>query len=140
MTTNIRPVISRRNRYWISKHRYYELKHFCLQYYEWKKTYSQLDDVCVNGIDSFAIGRKEVHAKSDPVSKYAVLLAHYKTLMSLVEETANETDSEIGKYLFESVTKGCTYEQLRATKEIPCSRDMFYDRYRKFFWLLDKKR
>lgn len=24
--------------------------------------------------------------------------------------------------------------------DIPCSRDMYYDRYRKFFWLLDNAR
>lgn len=32
MATVIRPEISPKNKYWISKHRHYELKHFCLQY------------------------------------------------------------------------------------------------------------
>ena len=39
MGTNIRPEISERNPYWISKHRYYELKHFCLQYNGWASAY-----------------------------------------------------------------------------------------------------
>ena len=39
MSTVIRPEISKKNLYWIPKHRYYELKHFCLQYPEWKKNY-----------------------------------------------------------------------------------------------------
>ena len=30
MSTVIRPEISEKNKYWISKHRYYELKHLCL--------------------------------------------------------------------------------------------------------------
>lgn len=30
MGTDIRATISTKNRYWIEKHRYYELKHFCL--------------------------------------------------------------------------------------------------------------
>ena len=32
MGTQIRPELSEKNLYWIDRHRYYELKHFCLQY------------------------------------------------------------------------------------------------------------
>lgn len=32
MGTNIRPELSNKSPYWIERHRYYELKHFCLQY------------------------------------------------------------------------------------------------------------
>ena len=31
MATMIRPELSEKNPYWIERHRYYELKHFCLQ-------------------------------------------------------------------------------------------------------------
>lgn len=46
-----RKTLSKKNPYHISKHRYYELKHFCLQYHEWtddaNKTliYEALDNV-----------------------------------------------------------------------------------------------
>ena len=43
MSTTIRPEVSEKNKYWIERHRYYELKHFCLQYYIWKRAYSALD-------------------------------------------------------------------------------------------------
>lgn len=33
----IRAEVSESNPYWIEKHRYYELKHFCLQYPTWKR-------------------------------------------------------------------------------------------------------
>ena len=39
MGTVIRPEISEKSKYWIDKHRHYELKHFCLQYPRWKKAY-----------------------------------------------------------------------------------------------------
>ena len=42
MATVIRAELSKNNKYWISKHRYYELKHFCLQYPEWQKEYSNI--------------------------------------------------------------------------------------------------
>ena len=43
MSTLIRPELSKENPYYISKHRYYELTHFCLQYHEWKELYLSLD-------------------------------------------------------------------------------------------------
>lgn len=44
MSTTIRPKISEKNKYYIDKHRYYELKHFCLQYPLWEKQYNELSD------------------------------------------------------------------------------------------------
>ena len=45
MGTKIRPELSKKNKYWIPRHRYYELKHFCLQYPEWKEQYTNLSSV-----------------------------------------------------------------------------------------------
>ena len=44
MATVIRAIISENNKYWIDKHRHYELKHFCLQYPMWKKAYRECLD------------------------------------------------------------------------------------------------
>lgn len=43
MSTAIRPELSKSSKYWIDRHRYYELKHFCLQYPIWKKAAQLLD-------------------------------------------------------------------------------------------------
>ena len=43
MSTVIRPELSKSSKYWIDRHRYYELKHFCLQYPIWKKAAQLLD-------------------------------------------------------------------------------------------------
>ena len=45
MGTTIRSEISKKNEYWIEKHRYYELKHFCMQYPIWKKLIDYIDSV-----------------------------------------------------------------------------------------------
>lgn len=37
-------------------------------------------------------------------------------------------------------TTGMSYDTLRVQTSIPCSRDVYYECYRKFFWLLDKAR
>ena len=51
MGTTIRPELSEKNPYWIEKHRYYELKHFCLQYPIWKKAYLALDGLAKRPTD-----------------------------------------------------------------------------------------
>ena len=43
MSTQIRPEISQKNPYWIPKHRYYELKHFVMQYPAWIAARKGLD-------------------------------------------------------------------------------------------------
>jgi len=43
MGTAVRPEVSDKSEYWVERHRYYELKHFCLQYPIWKKAYEALD-------------------------------------------------------------------------------------------------
>lgn len=42
-----------------------------------------------------------------------------------------------GNYIFKAVTDGVSYVWLNMHTDIPCGKDMFYDRYRRFFWLLD---
>ena len=44
MATVLRSELSSKNKYYIDKHRCYELKHFCLQYPEWERAYAYLDD------------------------------------------------------------------------------------------------
>lgn len=138
MGTDIRPEISKKNRYWISRHRYYELKHFCLQYPEWAKEYSKLresisGDICVGG----GIKSSDVRDKTGEI---AVKLAELDRCMSLVKKLCNEADARLSEFIFMAVTEGKSYAALSSVYEIPCGQDTYYDRYHKFFWLLDKMR
>ena len=54
MATTIRPELSEKNPYWIEKHRYYELKHFCLQYPIWRKAYASLNSFRTDMIERVA--------------------------------------------------------------------------------------
>lgn len=138
MATLIRPEVSIKNKYWISKHRHYELKHFCLQYPAWKKAYTDIIE------SSVALSRlnklPSSNVTSDLTSKYAIEKAYYSERIRLVERTASEADEVLGSYILKAVTEGLSYTYLKARLEIPCSRDMYYDRYRRFFWLLSNSR
>lgn len=137
MSTVIRAELSKNNKYYIDKHRYYELKHFCLQYPMWKKAYNSLA-VSYSSPSEIKIGRDS--DISDPTGRDGFLRAYYKEKIELIEKTAAETDLYLKDYILKAVTEGLSYPYLQTKLQIPCSRDMYYDRYRKFFWLLNDSR
>lgn len=136
MSTLIRPEISKRKETWISKHRYYELKHFCLQYPEWKR---KINDA--NYIRSGSIAKTNSSDQiefKDPVSEAAERICVFQKNIDMVERACFEADTSLKLYLLEALTGGVTYEYLRLVKAIPCSRSSFYKAYRRAFWILDK--
>ena len=138
MATVIRAEISEKNKYWIDKHRHYELKHFCLQYPEWKKAYAEFDNTSMplSMIERVSTS----NMPGDPTAKRAIMKAYYSEKIKMVEKIALETDNCLYKYILRAVTEGLSYTYLKTRLNIPCGRDMYYDRYRKFFWLLSKAR
>lgn len=137
MGTTIRAEVSTKNRYYLDKHRYYELKHFCLQYPEWKKLYSTIDSLSSRPTDGV---RTNTNVHSDPTFKCAELRSIYRVRIEMIEQAAIETDSSLYSYILKAVTEGLSYPKLKARLNIPCSRDAYYDLYRRFFWLLNEKR
>ena len=138
MATAIRPEISEKNKYYITKHRHYELKHFCLQYPSWKREYAALDDPSISS--STAERMPSSNIPGDPTGRAAVNRIFYSDRIKLVERIANEADEFLSKYILRAVTEELSYTYLRNILGIPCSRDTYYDRYRRFFWLLNKER
>ena len=136
MATNIRPEISEKSKYWIDKHRHYELKHFCLQYPGWKRAYADCDRSPVSSLESM----RSTNTPGDPTGKMATRKAFYKERISLIEKIAAEADSALCDYILKAVTEELSYTYLKSRLKIPCGRDMYYDRYRRFFWLLNQAR
>lgn len=97
--------------YELSRNRWKELKHFCLQYPEWRRRYLELYGHPGTG--------------DDPTGEEAAKRADYIWAMSLIETTAADTDKDYSWYIFLAVTgmaKKC--------------RDIPDEYYRRFFWLL----
>ena len=138
MATKIRAEVSLKNKYRIDKHRHYELKHFCLQYPMWKKAYSDFDDV---SIPLSTIERVSTsNLPGDPTAKRALMKAYYSERINLLEKVAMEADRYLGGYILKAVTENLSYTYLKTKLDIPCGKDMYYDRYRRFFWLLSEAR
>lgn len=136
MATTIRPELSGKNKYYVERHRYYELKHFCLQYPMWKKAYIELDGYSKR--PPTRVTRTNTYG--DPTAKCAMTKSFYSERMSMIERAAEQADPELANYILRGVTEELSYNCLKSRLDIPCSKDTYYDRYRRFFWLLDKSR
>lgn len=136
MGTTIRPETSKKNVYWLDKHRHYELRHFCLQYPIWKKEYSMIE-----GLNRPSIERVGSSGMiSNPTAISAELKVYYADRMKMVEDAAVSTNHELARFIFTAVTEGVSYDHLKARLDIPCGKDAYYKLYRRFFWLLSKAR
>lgn len=138
MATVIRPKISRKNKYYIDKHRHYELKHFCLQYPTWKKLHDDALDSCISAAKLERMVYMGI--PSDITAKYALKRTQYAEKIKLIEQIARDADNELYPYILRAVTEGLSFTYLKSVLDIPCGKDMYYDRYRKFFWLLSEAR
>ena len=99
-----------KNEFTLSKHRFYELKHFCLQYPEWKKLYFDADGWS---------------GKGDTTSRDGIKRGDLKTYMELVENCARLTGEDILRFVTEE------------GRSLPI--ELRYA-YRRFFWELSRKR
>lgn len=127
----VRNKISKSNPYYISSEKYLELFHFCLQYDEWKEELNKI---------SLLPSSPEGYLADDPTGEIAVKRALLKNKIELVEQCAKETDKFIGGYILAAVTKRLSYNTLYSKYRIPCGKDYYFERYRRFFYLLAGRR
>ncbi len=130
----VRPLSEK---YKISKHRFFELYHFCLQYNEWKDILkSNTDGVGAIVNDGLPHGNNT----SDSTGNIGTLRAEISQKCEIVEQTAIEAAPEIYKYILKAVTnENVTYHYLSNFMKMPCGKKMYYENRRKFYWLLSKK-
>lgn len=137
MSTKIRDEISKKNKWYVGKYRYMELKYFCRQYPEWKKEIGALYLSYPSlGYSKCPVIRGEL---PDPTFEAAVRVAEIKEKIKMVEMAARLADPVISKFILKGVTEGYSFPYLKTVMEIPCEKDMYYDRYRKFFYILSQK-
>lgn len=138
MGANIRPELSKKNKYWIDKNRFYELKYYCLQYPLWKSAYDILDGIQICSYDLTKVSKTNL--SYDPTGNCVDERSTYFDRMEVVKQAAIKADPYLASYILKAVTEGHSYNYLKTRLDIPCGRDTYYDRYRRFFWLLDQMR
>lgn len=78
--------------------------------------------------------------KGDPTERCAQSRIFFGERMEMVEQAAIEAEPDLYSYLLRGVTEGLSYDALKMKYDIPCCRDVYYAAYRRFFWLLSKRR
>lgn len=132
---NIRSL--NKEKYNISRHKFAEVYHFCMQYNEWKDELKYKTDA----VRSIEITDMPVyHSNGDSTADLACRRAELCRKCELVEQTALEADGDIYQYILKAVTnEGISFNYLKMIMNIPCGKKMYYDRRRKFYWLMSSK-
>jgi len=141
MSTVIRPEVSKKSQYYISKHRYYELRHYCQQYKEWQDCYRFLSQM--NGTVSVIPAEKIFYNRKimwNSFEEKSDAKADFLRAIQLVNNCAKDADEELSDYILLAVTENVSFVKLKTQYNMPCEKDMFYDRFRKFFWLLSQRK
>lgn len=127
--------ISKKNPYWIPRHRYLELKNWCLQYHEWEKEY----DACVYLTSKIPRGEKSSNV-SDPTSKMAVHMSELKKNMDLVNWICEEVAPDFTISLLVAIVNNFSYDDVVMYNPTLPSRAEWYKTRRRFFYILSQKR
>lgn len=124
--------LSKRNKWYLPKHRYYELKHFVMQAPDWEKAIKN---------NQASIAHNYTHVMSglgDITGNTAIRNLTYSDKIRLIKKAAVMSDQYLAIYILKGAINNKSYDYLRTKMNIPCSRGTYYDRYHKFFWILDK--
>lgn len=118
----------------ISKYRYLELKYFALQYSEFKERLIYLES---KNFPERIFPKTKQSGYCDYVPTLASEIFEVRNKIEAIEKAAKLCDQQIGRFILLAVTNDFSFNQMKMQKGLPCERDMFYDRRRKFFKALD---
>lgn len=128
----MRVYVPKSNEYHLDKHRYLELRSFCLQYPAWS--------TCVKdcyGLKAISGGGVRSSSPSNPTAQAAEAADKYRRKMEMVEKAAREADPYLYKWIMLNVTTGSSYDIMcRRGNGPPCGVNQFYRARQKFFYLL----
>lgn len=120
--------------YGISRHRYEELKAFCLQYEEKKCKINR-------GISGMNYdGMPKGTGSGDALERMAMRNVMYQKDCEMIEQAALKASGDIYQYIIKSVTNDLSYEFIEYDEKlgkIPVGKTDFYAIRRKFYYFLD---
>jgi hypothetical protein len=96
---------------YLSYHRFYELKHFCMQYQTWKRVI--------------------LHAGESKIK------TAYANNIDMIEQSADRACGLMAEGILKAVTEGLSYSELKVKMVFNFSPEEYYEAYRRFFWVLN---
>lgn len=128
--------LSKKNKYYLPQTVRYAVIYYARQYQEWEVERKAIENT--SKAISYDGDRVQTSGDSDPTFSASEKAEELANKMKLIEDTVRAADSQIYYYLLLAVGYGLTFDQLKAFG-MPAERDLFYDRRRKFYYMLSKK-
>jgi len=129
--------LSERSKWHVSNERRLELEHFVRQYDDWHRA---ILDLNLYSMAHPTEAQRKAGVATSQTEKVAISLTFYKERINLVNRAAAMTDPMLAKPILFCVMYRLPYDKINAQYDVPCGRDMFYDKVRQFIWTLDKLR
>lgn len=132
--SHIRPTV-KKSQWNLSKHEFYSAYHYALMYEDWKNT--MVDIASIDTPDPEQADMPRGNGTSDTTFVKAVKISSIRDQMRIIEDTVLEADEHLAPWLLKGVTNEYyTYHQLATVDRMPCGRNYYYDKRRKFYYLL----
>jgi hypothetical protein len=109
-----------------------------MQYPIWEKTYEAMNGLLGRPADLTSFGKMK-HI-SNPTERVGIMKAYYSERMDMIRKAAEKANGDLAEYIVRGVTEGLSYDVLKIKMDIPCCKDVYYESYRRFFWILNKMR
>jgi len=126
---------NKKNPYWISKHRYLELKHWCMQYSDWEEecqSYTYLTSKIPEGEKSSEV--------SDSTYQMTIRIGKLKRKMYLIADICKQVAPNYAITLMVAITNNFSYDDVVVYNPSLPSRSDWYKTRRKFFYILSQER
>ena len=128
--------LSKDSKYYLPKETYQMVQHYCRQYRTWEDELSTEPDT--SRAITYDVPRVQTSGDGDPTSETAMGRAEIAKKKKMVDDTIHEVAPEIEEFLKRGVCYGDP-EWILEQDGMPCGKDLYYDRKRKFYWTMAKK-
>jgi len=136
MRESTKGVLSMKNKYYIPKYRYYELKYRCLQYNDWLSRYNELTGwLFAHDTSKIKVDGGEMPDQTYNCVKERMDIRHY---MDQVKHALMPLPMSLQTPIFEAITEGKGWQVMQAKYELVCTRDEYYNAYHLFFYTYDQ--
>lgn len=131
--------LSQRNKYYLPIEARRAMIHFAMRYQEWRNEYDLIGGTGTFNMDGMPHGTNTI----DTTERDGIRRAELAGKMKLIEETVRETTRDGYEWMYEYLLKGVTqaigYTYLREVCNMPCGKNLYYEKTREFYWRLEKK-
>lgn len=129
--------ISKESKYYLSKEAFLQALYFAYRYQEFKDILEEMGD----GSKALSYdGQPRGSLAGSSLEDLAIKRAKISAKIDLIESSCREADPELYFWLIKGVTSDTVgYNYLRCQLHMPCGRNQYYERRRKFYYILSHK-